>query len=127
MERELPKKVGIMGGTFDPIHIGHLLLAQQACAQFALDKVLFMPSSQPPHKDTRQVTSAVHRQAMTKLAVQGNSRFIYSDLELLRTGTTYTSDTLTELHTRSVDASAWGMERIRSSSAGVIPLDTRAE
>ena len=73
MERELPKKVGIMGGTFDPIHIGHLLLAQQACAQFALDKVLFMPSSQPPHKDTRQVTSAVHRQAMTKLAVQGNS------------------------------------------------------
>ena len=100
MERELPKKVGIMGGTFDPIHIGHLLLAQQACAQFALDKVLFMPSSQPPHKDTRQVTSAVHRQAMTKLAVQGNSRFIYSDLELLRTGTTYTSDTLTELHTQ---------------------------
>ncbi len=103
MERELPKKVGIMGGTFDPIHIGHLLLAQQACAQFALDKVLFMPSSQPPHKDTRQVTSAVHRQAMTKLAVQGNSRFIYSDLELLRTGTTYTSDTLTELHTRYPD------------------------
>ena len=92
-----------MGGTFDPIHIGHLLLAQQACVQFALDKVLFMPSSQPPHKDTRQVTSAVHRQAMTKLAVQGNSRFIYSDLELLRTGTTYTSDTLTELHTRYPD------------------------
>ncbi len=92
------KKIGIMGGTFDPIHMGHLILAEQALVQFGLDFVFFMPSSQPPHKDNRQVSAAEHRQAMIRGAIRGNDRFLYSDLELRRVGTTYTSDTLEELH-----------------------------
>ncbi|QNM05793.1 nicotinate-nucleotide adenylyltransferase [Qiania dongpingensis] len=96
-DRSTRKKVGIMGGTFDPIHIAHLILAQQACVQFDLDEVLFMPSSQPPHKDNRQVSSVEHRQAMVELAIDGNDKFVYSDLEIRRVGTTYTSDTLKEL------------------------------
>lgn len=100
METGLQRKVGIMGGTFDPIHIGHLILAQQACIQFDLDEVLFMPSSQPPHKNNKEVSQVKHRRAMTELAIKGNEKFVYSDLEIQRTGTTYTSDTLEELHQR---------------------------
>ncbi len=96
-DKSTRKKVGIMGGTFDPIHVAHLILAQQACVQFDLDEVLFMPSSQPPHKDNRQVSSVEHRQAMVELAIDGNDKFVYSDLEIRRVGTTYTSDTLKEL------------------------------
>ncbi|MCD2491075.1 nicotinate-nucleotide adenylyltransferase [Lacrimispora sp. NSJ-141] len=96
-DKSTRKKVGIMGGTFDPIHVAHLILAQQACVQFDLDEVLFMPSSQPPHKDNRQVSSVEHRQAMVELAIDGNDKFVYSDLEIRRIGTTYTSDTLKEL------------------------------
>ncbi len=88
-------KIGIMGGTFDPIHMGHLILAEQACLQFHLDKVLFMPSSQPPHKG--EVSPAAYRQDMVMAAIRGNERFEYSDMELKRDGFTYTSDTLTEL------------------------------
>lgn len=86
-----------MGGTFDPIHIGHMILAEQARSQFGLDEVLFMPSSQPPHKDRGHVSRAKDREAMTKLAIVGNEAFRYSDLELKREGLTYTSDTLLEL------------------------------
>lgn len=103
MEKEFHKKVGIMGGTFDPIHIAHLMLAQQACAQFGLDEVLFMPCAQPPHKDKDRISSADHRRAMTELAVKGNEKFVFSDLEIQRTGTTYTSDTLEELHQKYSD------------------------
>ena len=60
-EKKLQGKVGIMGGTFDPIHIGHLILAEQACAQFKLDRILFMPTSHPPHKDGQAVTEAALR------------------------------------------------------------------
>ncbi len=92
------KKIGIMGGTFDPVHLAHLLLAEQARVQFYLDQVLFMPSSQPPHKNNSQISSAEHREAMVLMAIKGNPYFAYSDMEILRTGTTYTSDTLKELH-----------------------------
>ncbi|MCI8549343.1 MAG: nicotinate-nucleotide adenylyltransferase [Lachnospiraceae bacterium] len=92
------KKIGIMGGTFDPIHMAHLLLAEQARVQFDLDQVLFMPSSQPPHKNNSQISSVTHRKAMVLMAIKNNPYFAYSDMEILRTGTTYTSDTLKELH-----------------------------
>ncbi len=96
-EKKLQGKVGIMGGTFDPIHIGHLILAEQACAQFKLDRILFMPTSHPPHKDGQAVTEAALRRDMVLAAIRGNGKFLYSDMELKREGVTYTSDTLAQL------------------------------
>ena len=94
----LQKRIGIMGGTFDPIHMAHLLLAEAARVQFHLDRVLFMPSAQPPHKADRLVLPAEHREAMVLKAIEGNPGFSYSDQELCRSGVTYTSDTLKALH-----------------------------
>lgn len=94
------EKIGIMGGTFDPIHLAHLMLAEQARIQFDLNQVFFMPSSQPPHKDNRRISPAQCRKEMVLRAIKDNPDFSYSDLELCRTGVTYTSDTLEELHKR---------------------------
>lgn len=88
------KKVGIMGGTFNPIHNGHLFLAEHAYEQAELDYVLFMPTMNPPHKPEAEVISAEHRINMVKLAIKSNPNFKLSDLELNRPGLTYTSDTL---------------------------------
>ena len=100
------KKIGIMGGTFDPIHIGHLIMAQSACESFALDRVLFIPSGHSYFKDHRamQVTAAERRLAMTRLAIAGNPRFVLSDIEVRRAGNTYTFETLEEL--RAADPQA---------------------
>ena len=86
--------IGIMGGTFDPIHNGHLLLGKQAYLEYNLDYIWFMPSGQPPHKKNRHVTDSVHRCAMVKLALQGESTFLFSDFEVSRKGNTYTAQTL---------------------------------
>lgn len=91
-------KVGIMGGTFNPVHIAHLILAEQCLEQFRLDNILFIPTGHPPHKDGDQVVEAVHRAAMVKLSIAGNPRFHYSDIEIQRNGYSYTTDTLQELH-----------------------------
>lgn len=88
------KKIGIMGGTFDPIHYGHLILAQTALETFALDQVWFMPSKTPPHKADGEVTSASHRLEMTRLAVKNNSGFSISSMEMEREGYIYTFETL---------------------------------
>ncbi|NLJ96918.1 MAG: nicotinate-nucleotide adenylyltransferase [Clostridiales bacterium] len=88
------KKVGIMGGTFNPIHIGHLYLAEHAYEQAQLDYVLFMPTLNPPHKKEISIESASHRLAMVDLAIKDNPHFRLSDIEYQRTGMTYTSDTL---------------------------------
>lgn len=95
----MKRKVGIMGGTFDPIHIGHLLLAESAWQEFSLDQVLFIPSGHSYFKDHRErkVTTPEHRLAMTRLAVAGNPHFEVSQIEILRPGNTYTCDTLEEL------------------------------
>ncbi|HWI51332.1 MAG TPA: nicotinate-nucleotide adenylyltransferase [Symbiobacteriaceae bacterium] len=82
--------VGIMGGTFDPIHMGHLAAAEGAMHLVGLDQVLFMPNRQPPHKAGRPVTPAEHRAAMVRLAIAGNPRFAFSSLELEREGPSYT-------------------------------------
>lgn len=103
VSEKIQKKTGIMGGTFDPIHMAHLLLAESAREQFHLDQVLFMPSAQPPHKDNQKVTPAKHREAMVRRAIEGNPGFVYSDLELCRRGITYTSDTLKALHEKYPD------------------------
>lgn len=97
------KKVGIMGGTFNPIHNGHLFLAEHAYEQAGLDYVLFMPTMNPPHKADIAVESGEHRLNMVKLALKSNPNFILSDLELNRPGLTYTSDTLEILKEREPD------------------------
>ncbi len=91
------KKVGILGGTFDPIHMAHLILAENAWQQFQLDTVLIMPSGVPPHKENREITSANHRIRMLQLAIDDNKHFKVSNVEIEREGKTYTADTLTEL------------------------------
>lgn len=91
-------KIGIMGGTFDPIHFGHLATAEAVREIFMLDEILFIPAARPPHKRGRKVTDEKHRLAMTILATQSNKFFKVSDMELKRTGLSYTLDTMTELH-----------------------------
>lgn len=88
------KRVGILGGTLNPIHNGHLLIAEQAYYQYQLKYVQFMPSGNPPHKSGKTILSGQHRANMTKLAIADNRHFQYSDLELTREGIIYTSDTL---------------------------------
>ncbi|CRZ34398.1 nicotinate-nucleotide adenylyltransferase [Herbinix hemicellulosilytica] len=97
------KKVGIMGGTFNPIHNGHLFLAEHAYDQAKLDYILFMPTMNPPHKADIDVLSAEHRLNMVKLAIKDNPNFVLSDIELNRPGITYTSDTLKILKEKEPD------------------------
>jgi nicotinate-nucleotide adenylyltransferase len=89
------KKVGIMGGTFNPIHHGHLFLAENAYEQIGLDEVLFMPSKHPPHKVIAGQVTDQQRTDMLSLAIQDNPHFKLSTIELEREGWTFTSDTLT--------------------------------
>ncbi len=91
------QKIGIMGGTFNPIHYGHLLLGEYAREQFELDKVLYMPSKKPPHKDLEKIVSDYHRIQMIQLAIADNPYFELSTLELERAGITYTVDTVSYL------------------------------
>ncbi len=91
------RKVGILGGTFDPIHNGHLILAQTAREQFGLDEVWIMPAKTPPHKSDHQITEAAHRIEMTRRAIAGNPKFCLSLFEMEREGYTYTCETLSLL------------------------------
>lgn len=97
------KKIGIMGGTFNPVHKAHLVLAEKAYEQFELEKVLFMPSKNPPHKDLKNIISDEHRTNMISLAIADNPYFALSKLELERGGTTYTVDTLEYLTNHELD------------------------
>lgn len=90
-------KIGILGGTFDPIHYGHLLLAETAYDRFGLDKVLIMPAGDPYFKAERGVSPDPDRAEMTKRAIADNPHFEFSDMELLREGDSYTVDTLKQL------------------------------
>lgn len=90
--------IGIMGGTFDPIHNGHLLLGRQAYEEYGLDEVWFMPSSVPPHKQDHYVTEAKDRCEMVRLAIADTPGFRLSEFETERNGNTYTSETLHLLH-----------------------------
>jgi nicotinate-nucleotide adenylyltransferase len=92
-----PKRLGVMGGTFDPIHVGHLVTAEEALWQFELDRVVFVPTGQPWMKADRDVTPAEHRYLMTVIATSSNPKFWVSRLEIERVGPTYTIDTLQEL------------------------------
>lgn len=95
--------VGILGGTFDPIHLGHLAVAEGALHLLGLDRVVFLPNRQPPHKAGRPVTPAEHRAAMVRLAIAGNEHFAFSDVELNREGPSYTLHTVRALQEQRPD------------------------
>lgn len=89
--------IGIMGGTFDPIHYGHLRAAEEVLEGFGLERVIFVPAGQPPHKSSSEVTPAEHRYLMTLLATADHPRFEVSRIEIDRKGPSYTLDTLREM------------------------------
>ncbi|MEK6649710.1 MAG: nicotinate-nucleotide adenylyltransferase [Bacteroidota bacterium] len=87
-------RVGLFGGTFDPPHVGHLIIAEAAREQLGLERILFMPAAQAPHKRTARATPARHRLAMVRAAVRGVPRFHASDFEIRKGGLSYTVDTV---------------------------------
>ncbi len=91
------KKIGIMGGTFNPIHNGHLVTAQEALNQFCLNEVIFIPAGDPPHKVEKHLADAEDRYLMTVIATSSNSSFFVSRIEIDRKGKSYTIDTVKEL------------------------------
>ncbi|MCL6448460.1 MAG: nicotinate-nucleotide adenylyltransferase [Armatimonadetes bacterium] len=94
---DLVQKIGIMGGTFDPIHYGHLVAAEEARWQFGLEKVIFIPAGHPPHKVSRKISEARHRLAMTRLAIESNPFFAASAIEIERPGLSYTINTVRDM------------------------------
>jgi len=86
--------IGILGGTFDPVHNAHLMIARMAAEAAGLDRVVFMPAGAPPNKDARSLTAPEHRLAMVRLAVEGITGFDVSDIEIRTPGLDYTVDTL---------------------------------
>ena len=94
---EAKRRVGILGGTFDPIHIGHLMLAEAVRNEYDLEQVLFIPAAQPPHKLERKISSAEDRFMMTVLATCSNPAFEVSDIEMRREGPSYSVDTVRAL------------------------------
>jgi nicotinate-nucleotide adenylyltransferase len=96
-------RIGLMGGTFDPVHHGHLSIASQALHEWNLDRVIFIPAKSPPHKRGRAVTDAEHRYLMVELAIAGHPGFFGSRLELERAGDSFTVDTLRHFNERGCD------------------------
>lgn len=96
-------RIGVFGGTFDPPHLGHLVVAQDAWAHLGLDRVVFIPAAIPPHKRHRVTTPAEIRLEMLRAAIGDDARFEVSEIELRRPGPSYTVDTLRELRERDRD------------------------
>ncbi len=97
-------RIGVLGGTFDPVHLGHLVVASEVCAVLALDRVILVPAHQQPFKDSTGHASPEHRIAMCRLAVEGDDRLEVSDVDIARGGLTYTVDTLADIATAYPDA-----------------------
>ena len=93
----MTQRLGILGGTFNPIHLGHLAAAEEVRDRLKLEKVIFIPSFLPPHKSEEDMPSAVQRQEMVRLAIRGNPHFTVSDMEIRRGGRSYTIDTIEAL------------------------------
>lgn len=92
-----PNRVGLLGGTFNPVHNGHLAMADIAYCEFMLGEVVFLPAGDPPHKKNKRIAPAQQRLDMIQLAIEGNPAFSVSTIELMRSGYTYTVDTLETL------------------------------
>jgi nicotinate-nucleotide adenylyltransferase len=97
-------RVGILGGTFNPPHLGHLVCAQEAYLQLDLDRVILIPARTPPHKPVEDEPGSEHRLELCRCAVRGDDRFDVSELELERDGPSYTVDTLEQLKSRTPDS-----------------------
>ncbi len=97
-------RLGVMGGTFDPVHHGHLVAASEVAARFDLDEVVFVPTGKPSFKQHQAVSPAEHRYLMTVIATASNPRFTVSRVDIDRDGTTYTVDTLRDLRAERPDA-----------------------
>jgi nicotinate-nucleotide adenylyltransferase len=95
---QMKPRIGIFGGTFDPVHLGHLIMAEQCRETGELDEVWFIPAARPPHKQDRPLTSFAQRAEMLALAIAGMPAFRVNELEKERAGPSYTADTLAELH-----------------------------
>jgi len=96
-------RLGILGGTFNPPHLGHLICAQEAYLQLALDRVMLIPARIPPHKPVDDEPGVEHRLELCRRAIEGDERFEVSDIEVSRSGPSYTVDTLEELHSKAPD------------------------
>ena len=94
------KRIGIFGGTFNPIHMGHLIMADEVCKHHHLSKIIFMPAYIPPHKYVDDLAEAQHRYEMIKAAICGKSTLEVSDIEIKREGKSYTIDTILEIQNR---------------------------
>lgn len=99
-----PKRIGLLGGTFDPVHLGHLMMAQDALESRELDEVCFIPSAAPPHKTAAAITPSRHRVAMLESALESDLRFSMSLIELDRGGVSYTLDTVLEFRRQLPEA-----------------------
>jgi len=88
------RRIGVLGGTFDPVHYGHLVIAEEVYATLQLTEIVFVPTGQPPHKTNIEITSAAHRLEMLELAIASNPHFTISRVDLDRPGPSYTVDTL---------------------------------
>lgn len=95
--RSVNRRIGLMGGSFDPVHMGHLTIAQDALEKLDLDELIFIPASIPPHKQNQKKTDAGNRLKMLQLAVESINAFTVSDIEIQRGGISYTFDTVREL------------------------------
>jgi nicotinate-nucleotide adenylyltransferase len=103
----MTSRLGIFGGSFDPVHLGHLILAEQCRVLEELDRVLFIPAARPPHKSDQELTPFHHRVEMLTLAISGNPGFEVDELEKDRPGPSYTVDTLEAIHRREPAAELW--------------------
>lgn len=103
MEEAHLKKYGIMGGTFDPIHYGHLVIANEVLSKYELDKIIFVPTGNPPHKSSAGLTTSYHRYMMTQFATMTHPYFDVSDYEVNQEGISYTVDTVKEFHKKYSD------------------------
>ncbi|MFM8351353.1 MAG: nicotinate-nucleotide adenylyltransferase [Actinomycetales bacterium] len=110
--RAMQRRIGVMGGTFDPIHHGHLVAASEVCHRFALDHMLFSPTGQPWHKDATPGAQAEDRYLMTVLATSADPRFDVTRVDIERVGPTYTRDTLRDLRAQTHQWAAISGEEI---------------
>jgi nicotinate-nucleotide adenylyltransferase len=97
MSEKTIERIGVFGGSFDPVHIGHLTIAQDAVEQLELNRLIFVPAAVPPHKQEKTLVESHHRFEMLQLATEGNLSFEVSDMELQRGGVSYTFDTITQI------------------------------
>lgn len=97
MSEKVIERIGVFGGSFDPVHMGHLTIAQDAVEQLELDRLIFVPAAIPPHKQDKTLANARHRLEMLQLATESNLSFEVSDMELQRGGVSYTFDTMSQM------------------------------